>query len=117
MKKILKLAMFFITLVFALVLSLVSEPNVICSQELINSTGSLQSLTNESVVLISSNNLNEEISSRQKKNDNGFTGELSYVVPNKQVNNISDMTTLHFCGEYVHNLSNSAQNTHNIRAP
>ena len=117
MKKIFNLALFFIAVAFTLVFSLFSEGNSVHAQQPIKTVDSIQSIQRETVVLISNNILKGEISSRQKENNNSFTGAIPLSIAYNPVNNLSNKRTLQFYGEYINNPSNNAKSPHTIRAP
>lgn len=117
MKKIFNLALFFIAVAFTLVFSLFSEGNSVHAQQPIKTVDSIQSIQRETVVLISNNILKGEISSRQKENNNSFTGTYPVLLTYNPVIVSPYKTTLQFNGEYNPNISNNEEKTQKIRAP
>lgn len=116
MKRIFNIFIFCFIFAFTLVLSLLSEQSIAHTQLPIKTTGFIQNIQKENVVLISNNIQKSEITSRQK-NNNSFTDTNLFFVNYNSINYSSDKTTLQFSGEYTHNLSKSNKKTNEIRAP
>ena len=87
------------------------------AQQPIKSIDSIQGIQRETVVLISNNALNNEISSRQKDNNNNFTGTCPVSITYIPVIDSPYKTTLLFNGEFISNLSNNYKKIYKIRAP
>ena len=112
MKNILKIFSIFFILAVALFinkLDIASQP-----QDLL---GYIQNVNSETVVLVSDNCLNTEMSSSQKENNNNFTPNsplLQSIMPD---NNYLSNNKFLFDKLLTHNISTNTLNSQYIRAP
>ena len=104
-----------ITVLFTLAVALLGHNNMQTNP--IESIGTIQSVKNESVVLVSSNVLNGEISSYQGKNDQSFSGSDPFAINSQTINSFSNINSTQIDECTIHNISTSNKKTHNIRAP
>ena len=112
MKRIFNIAVIF----FTLAISFLLESNTLQTQH-IGSTGYIQNIKNETVVLVANNVLRGEITSYQEKSDQNFSSStplaLTYQINQDLLN--KNITQLNGC--FIHNLSTNKQKVHPIRAP
>ena len=105
-----------IIIIFTLAISLLLEPNALQTQPL-DSTGYIQNIKNETVVLVANNVLGGEITSYQEKSDQNFSSSTPLAL-NYQVNqDLLNKNIAQSNGCFIHNLSTSKQKVHPIRAP
>ena len=112
MKRLFHIVMLF----FALAISFLLEPSAIQAQP-IDTIGTIQGVQKETVVLVSNNIFNGEITSNQQKNDQNFSGSVPLVLAYQPVNNLFDKNKTQLNGCFIHNLSTDKQKVHQIRAP
>ena len=112
MKRLFKIVIIF----FALALSLLFEPGKIQVQT-IDSVGYIQSVKNESVVLVSNNIFNGEINSYQEEENQNFSGNSPLLVSYLSKKENFSKNKAHVNGCFIHNLSANNQKIHQIRAP
>ena len=103
-------------IVFTLAISLLLGPSEIENQTL-NSTGNIQNIKTETVVLVSNNLLNGEISSSEEKNNQNYSGSSLSILAYKTNNNLFNKDKTLSNGDFIHNISTSKQKVHQIRAP
>lgn len=112
MKSLFKFLLIIISLVTALLLdspTLQAQP--------IDTLGYIQNIKTETVVLVSNNILNGEISSIQEENNNIFSGSTPLIITEHYSSDIfkKNKSQLNEC--FIHNLSADKQKVHQIRAP
>ena len=112
MKKLFHIVILFFTLALTLLLG----ANEIQAQTF-ESTGYVQNIKHESVVLISDNLLNGEISSLEKKKEQSSSSSTPMILALDTVNNIFDKNKTLLNGKFIHNLSTDNSKVHPIRAP
>lgn len=117
MKKIFNLVVFFFILAFTLVLSLLSEPSFVHAQQPLTPRDYITGVKSDTVVLISNNVLREEISSRQKENNNNFTGFFPYFINYKLNKDLFYKDVISYNWNYSYRLSNDTPKEQKIRAP
>ena len=103
-------------IIFSLAFFLFLEPPVLQAQQ-IDTTGFIQGFDKETVVLISNNFLNSEISSYEENNSQKFSEIPPLVInfePHKDIY-AKNITLLK--GSFIHNLSTDNQKVQQIRAP
>ena len=112
MKKLFHIVILFFTLALTLLLG----ANEIQAQT-IESTGYVQNIKHESVVLISDNLLNGEISSLEQKKEQSSSSSTPMILALDTVNNIFNKNKTLLNGKFIHNLSTDNSKVHPIRAP
>ena len=112
MKKLFHIVILFFTLALTLLLG----ANEIQAQTF-ESTGYVQNIKHESVVLISDNLLNGEISSLEKKKEQSSSSSTPMILALDTINNIFDKNKTLLNGKFIHNLSTDNSKVHPIRAP
>lgn len=105
-----------VILCFTLALTLLLGANEIQAQTF-ESTGYVQNIKHESVVLISDNLLNGEISSLEKKKEQSSSSSTPMILALDTINNIFDKNKTLLNGKFIHNLSTNNSKVHPIRAP
>ena len=103
-------------IIFSLAIFLFLEPPALQAQQ-IDNTGFIQGFDKETVVLISNNFLNSEISSYEENNSQNFSGTPPLIInfePHKDIY-AKNITLLK--GSFIHNLSTDNQKVQQIRAP
>ena len=112
MKSCFKLLM----IIFSLAIALLLGPSTLQTQA-IDTTGYIQNIKNETVVLVSNNILNGEISSYQEENSHNYTGNSPLVLTIDSNKNLYTKNITHLNGCFIHNLSTDNQKVQQIRAP
>ena len=107
---------YIVILFFALTLSLLVEQRGVQAQP-IYSGGSIQNVKKETVILVSNNILNGEITSYQQKKNTNFSGITNLLANYLPVNNLFDHNKPILDGCFIHNYSTNKEKTHQIRAP
>ena len=102
--------------IFSLVISLFLEPTSLHAQP-IDITGSISNIKTETVVLISNNFLNGEISSYQEENSQNYLGSSPLVINLENNQFLYNKNKTQLIGCFIHNLSTDNQKVQQIRAP
>ena len=116
MKKIFNITMFILVIALAVVLSLLPGVDALQS-EFIETTGCIKSIKKETVVLISNNGLNGEITSRNNKKNPIYTNSSPLILASQTVGNLFNNEQVKINSSYDYDLSIDKQNIHQIRAP
>ena len=103
-------------IIFSLVIFLFLEPPVLQAQQ-IDTTGYIQGYNKETVVLISNNFLNSQISSYEENNSQNFSGTSPLVINFEPYKDIYAKNIVPLKRSFIHNLSTDKQKVHPIRAP
>lgn len=112
MKSLFKLFIIFFSLAITLLLESYALPT-----QAVDTTGYIQNVKNETVVLVSNNILNCEISSAQEENNQNFSTLSPLIIAYFLKDNLFTKTTTQLNGSFIHNLSTDNKKVHPIRAP
>ena len=112
MKKLLYMIMIFIALtIFSLLRSTDLEVQAV------NSIDYIRNIPKETVVLVSNNIFNGEISSYQEKNNQDFSNSTPLTLSYLSTDNLKNQNSTFLKGYFIHNLSTNKLEVHQIRAP
>ena len=112
MKKLLYMIMIFIALtIFSLLRSTDLEVQAV------NSIDYIRNIQKETVVLVSNNIFNGEISSYQEKNNQDFSNSTPLTLSYLSTDNLKNQNSTFLKGHFIHNLSTNKLKVHQIRAP
>ena len=106
----------FLFTLFSLAIFLFLEPPVLQAQQ-IDTTGYIQSINKETVVLVSNSILNTEISSYEENNSQNFSGTSPLVINFEPYKDIYAKNIALLKENFIHNLSTDNQKVQQIRAP
>lgn len=112
MKKLFYIVMLF----FTLALSLLLGSDTLHNQSF-ESINYFQNIEKESVVLVSNNLFNGEISSYQQKKEQNYSGSTPVILLSQTIDSLFNKNKSHLIGCFIHNLSANNQEIHPIRAP
>jgi hypothetical protein len=105
-----------VLLFFALATLFLLEPSSLHSSS-IESEGFISGVKKESIVLVSNNIFNEEISSNQQKDHQNTLGSTPLVLVYQPFDNTIFKNITQLNGGFIYNLSTDKQKVHQIRAP
>ena len=112
MKKLLYMIMIFIALtIFSLLRSTDLEVQAV------NSIDYIRNIQKETVVLVSNNIFNGEISSYQEKNNQDFSNSTPLTLSYLSTDSLKNQNSTFLKGYFIHNLSTNKLEVHQIRAP
>jgi len=106
----------FLIIIFSLAVTLLLEPSTLQAQT-VDTTGYIKNIKNETIVLISNNILNGEISSAQEENNQNFSGAAPLILAHQTNSNLFYKNQTQLNGCFIHNLSTDKQKVQQIRAP
>ena len=106
----------FILIIFSLAVTLLLDPSALQAQP-VNITGSISNIKTETVVLVSNNMLNGEISSYQEENTQNYSGNSPLILTFNTNKSLYTKNKTQLNGCFIHNLSTDKQKVQQIRAP
>ena len=112
MKKFLKILFIFL----AMMVSLIIEPSDLQAKSY-QPDAYIQSLTKESVEIVSNNFYGGEIYSYQEENNQNISGNSPHIISFSSDKDFKLKNKTHSNEYFIHNLSTNLKNVQNIRAP